>query len=412
MRTFLIIALFFCISTNRVYAITLFNNDSIRISIFTCGPGDDLYSKFGHTAIRVRNESVDDDIVFNYGMFNYNSENFIWRFILGDTDYELGAEITTSFISRYKKEGIAMNEQVLNITNDEAKALLRSLMVNYMPMNRVYRYDFLYDNCTTRAKDIIETSFVDGTVVYDISSSDSLVTYREMLHDCLKDIPWIRLGIDCLLGAEVDRVPEKNKSIFLPGVLMNAIDNSYIKYKDGLCKKLILSNNSIIKNKIKDNLNFDFSFNSFLHPVFVFTCLFLISVFLMTFELKKGVVFWIYDIFVMLLLGLSGLIVSFLFFFSKHPAVDSNWLVIPLNPLYIVWIPFLIYNNMWEKRSVLHKVSLVVLTSFVILLPFIPQDINISVVLLVLTMIVRDISNILVAGRIPNVYYEYNTKIS
>lgn len=394
-----------------VCAIGLYNDDSLRISLFTCSAGDDLYSKFGHTGIRVQNASIGDDIVFNYGMFNYSSENFIWRFIMGYTDYELGAEITSSFIDRYKKEGIAVNEQILNITNKEAKNLYRALMINYMPANRIYRYDFLYDNCTTRAKEIIESSLYDAAILYDISSSDSLRTYRDMLHTCLKDNPWLVLGIDCLLGAEIDCISNTKNSIFLPKDLMNVLNNSNIKYDNGLCKKTVLSNNFIVKES--NDLEVEATYKlGFLHPVFIFTCILLLSILLMVFEIKKGVVFWIFDIFIMSILGLSGLIVAFLFFFSKHPAVDSNWLVIVFNPLFLVWIPFQIYNNIWEKKSKLHMICFCILSLFVILIPFIPQEINISAILLILTMIIRNLSNVLVDSRIPNMYYDYKSKFS
>lgn len=126
------------------------NNDSIRLSLLTCAPGEEIYSLFGHTAIRYENSSQGIDVVFNYGLFSFNTPNFIFRFSLGETDYQLGATDYERFAAEYAFFGRSVWQQTLNLTDEEKTELIRLLQENYRPENRVYRYNFFYDNCATR----------------------------------------------------------------------------------------------------------------------------------------------------------------------------------------------------------------------------------------------------------------------
>ena len=134
------------------------NNDSTRLSLLTCAPGEEIYSLFGHTAIRYENPSQGIDIVFNYGLFSFNTPNFIFRFSLGETDYQLGATDYERFAAEYAFFGRSVWQQTLNLTDEEKTELIRLLQENYRPENRVYRYNFFYDNCATRPRDKIEES--------------------------------------------------------------------------------------------------------------------------------------------------------------------------------------------------------------------------------------------------------------
>ena len=162
-----------------------------KFSLLTCAPGEKIYELFGHTAIRyVEGDSI--DLVFNYGMFNFNSPNFIYRFVKGETDYELGIDVYRSFEYSYRRRGSAVYEQKLNLTPDETIMLLHSLLENYKPENRVYRYNYFYDNCTTRAKDMIEKA-ISGTVEFEPWAEDRRNNKRRWLGGK----PHIGHGDDC-----------------------------------------------------------------------------------------------------------------------------------------------------------------------------------------------------------------------
>ena len=132
-----------------------FHADSATVSLLTCSGGREVYEQYGHTAIRFNNNRG-TDITFNYGVFDFNTPDFVYRFIKGETDYQLGIEPFEYFRSSYARRGSEVREQVLNLTSDEKVRLFQSLCVNFQPENRIYRYNFFYDNCTLRARDMIE----------------------------------------------------------------------------------------------------------------------------------------------------------------------------------------------------------------------------------------------------------------
>ena len=135
--------------------------DDITISLLTCSPGSQVWSLYGHTAIRFQDPAHDVDLAINYGMFNFNQKNFIARFVFGITDYEMGIEPFAFFLQEYARNGRGVIGQRLNLTTKEKEAIADALNNNYKPANRVYRYNYFYDNCTTRARDILVNN-IDG----------------------------------------------------------------------------------------------------------------------------------------------------------------------------------------------------------------------------------------------------------
>src|ERR1035437_506830 len=132
--------------------------DSAVISLITCSPGQEVYSKFGHTAIRVKDPSNAIDIVFNFGIFSFETENFYYKFIKGETHYQLGVYETGFFLPEYVDRNSMVWEQILNLTTTEKRNLINNLLTNYEPQNRVYRYNFVFECCSTRPRDKILSS--------------------------------------------------------------------------------------------------------------------------------------------------------------------------------------------------------------------------------------------------------------
>lgn len=146
--------------SNEIYAVnnvqpSKADNDSIEISLLTCAPGKEVYSLYGHTAIRYNDKAKGIDIAINYGMFSFKTPFFIPRFIFGLTDYEMGIIPFDAFCEEYRYEDRDVIQQVLNLTADEKKEIIKAIETNYLPENRIYRYNYFYDNCTTRARDIL-----------------------------------------------------------------------------------------------------------------------------------------------------------------------------------------------------------------------------------------------------------------
>ena len=199
--------------------------DSIKVSLLTCSPGEKSFELFGHTGIRVQGPEKDMDIVFHYGVFNFNAPHFIYRFTKGETDYSIGTTSFRNFVLSYAVRNSGVMEQELNLTADEKEDLLQALVVNNLPQNRIYRYNFLFDNCATRPRDIVERC-IRGKI--DYIAPEGHTTFREMIHKCTFNFPWLTFGIDLALGAPLDKPVSYREEMFLPSVLMEAFGNAQV----------------------------------------------------------------------------------------------------------------------------------------------------------------------------------------
>ena len=359
--------------------------DSIEISLLTCTPGKDMYAKFGHTALRVRDYTINRDVVFNYGCFDYNANNFVLKFVLGQTDYLLDAEEFEFLKYRYGMLGNGVSEQVLNLSQEEANRLLAMLLENLRPENQEYRYNWLYDNCTERARDMIEKA-VDGKIEYaKVTNPD--ITVREMLHHCLETSPWVAFGIDLILGAEIDQKVTDRIMMFLPDVLKRESDGAHIIRQDGTRVEYVNRRAVVLEDTNAPEKAYTVG-----SPLFVFSLLLLFTMALFAYELRhRHYVMW-FDVVMHVCQGLAGLLVAFLFFLSEHPAVDSNWLVIILNPLPLFYAIWLIYCQRTKCHNWVAYINLAVLAAFLVTMTLCPQSFNPAMWLIVVSLLIRALS--------------------
>jgi len=358
--------------------------DSVQVSVLTCTPGKDLYAKFGHTALRVQNVTRRVDAVFNYGCFDYNADNFVMKFLLGKTDYLLGAEPFDYFIERYGQMGIGVTEQVLNLTEVEANELLGLLVVNLRPENQEYRYKWLYDNCTERARDMVEKA-VGGEVVYE--KAPTAVTVRQLLRQCLTDSPWTSFGIDMILGAEIDQKVDRRVQMFLPDVFRAEADEAHIINNKG-------ERTPYVKRKvvIMEETNEADTPHPLTSPRFVFSLLLLAVALIGWWEhIKKQYCLWV-DVLLHTAQGVAGILVAFLFFFSEHPGVSTNWLVILFNPLPLLYAAWLILCQQKKRKNVLAYVNLAVVAGFLVTMAVCPQSFDLAMWQVVLVLLVRAVA--------------------
>ncbi len=178
-------------------------SDSSRISLLTCSSGNELYSIFGHSAIRVSDPIRSLDIVFNYGTFDFYDPNFYPNFVRGHLNYILSVSPYREFKQSYVEEGRWIWEQRLNINLNEKQHLFDSLLINYRPENRYYPYDFFGDNCATRIRDIF-VKRVSREITFDYSSFEKGKSFRQLLMPNLARSQWAKLGINLLLGLPAD----------------------------------------------------------------------------------------------------------------------------------------------------------------------------------------------------------------
>ncbi len=222
------------LASQTLSAITL--SDSARVSLITCSPGQELYSCFGHSAIRVTDYRQGFDVVFNYGTFDFDQPNFYLNFVRGHMIYMLGVDRFDDFRMQYVYEQRNIYEQELNLNSTDRIKVFDFLVNNAKDENRNYRYDFLYDNCATRIRDVFQKN-VDG-VKFDYSTFTEQKSFRDLINDYSENEPWQQFGMGLLIGLPVDRQATPAQMCFLPDYLSRAFAHANINGQP-LCSKTI-----------------------------------------------------------------------------------------------------------------------------------------------------------------------------
>lgn len=369
---------------------TNMSDDSVSVSLLTCSPHDAIYSLYGHTAIRYRNLRTGDDWVFNYGIFNFKKPFFVLRFALGQTDYELGVIPFHIFEKEYKRFGCQVNEQILNIGDEDKTRIMSTLDDNLRPENRIYRYNFFYNNCTTRARDVIEDG-ICGKVVYAWENTKTNTTkalsFRDAIHIYTAGHPWAALGNDLALGSKADADMTPREQQFLPENLMKDFDGAKI-CSDGKYRPLIKSNRIIIeKNAGAVNCSTGDIWNTIFTPTLCALIFMALSIIIAYCELKRGKTFVVWDVFNMTATGVSGLIILLLFF-SEHPATSTNLQILTLNPMSLFFIPAVVKR----KKTSYWRISAILLILFWVLFPF--QSYAEGMIIVALSLLIRNWINL------------------
>lgn len=361
------------------------HSDSIRVSLVTCSPGTEVYAVYGHTALRVEIPTQGVDVAVNYGLFSFDAPNFVWRFIKGETDYVVGAVGYPMFEREYTERGSSVTLQELNLSAAEKEALVRSLDKNLRPENREYRYNFLYNNCSTKARDKVE-EVLRGSL--SVGGADSVSTYRTILHQYTADYPWLQFGIDYLLGLEADRPIGAREQMFAPEYLKNytaatrlAVSGREYPY---------VMDEEVVAPLAPQPHTFSFP----LAPVQMMVLLLLLTACICALEFLLERRQWWYDILLLTLQGLMGCVVAFLFFFSGHPTVGSNLHVIYLNPLPLLFMPFIIRDLVKNRKSVLSYVLGGLLVVFLVVALLACQYIQPAAYMLVAILLLRVVHNV------------------
>jgi len=306
--------------------------DSIEVGLLTCSAGQKVYSLYGHTAIRYHDLRTGEDWTFNYGVFNVKKPYFVLRFLFGLTDYELGALPMDIFVQEYRREGRTVTEQVLNMTTDEKHRLWNELAVNYKPENRVYRYNYFYDNCTTRARDMIELAF-GGRLAYGHAAdadADGL-SYRSLIHAHTVEHPWAAFGNDVCLGLKADWSTDWRERQFLPEVLMGDMAKATVSDGGSNSPAVLLTRTVVDGRQQVAESEFPLS------PTACAWLLLAVTLAVSGVEWKAKRWLRFYDALLMLAQGVAGIIVVALLF-SEHPTTSTNLTALLLNPLPLLFL--------------------------------------------------------------------------
>jgi hypothetical protein len=358
-------------------------SDSAKISLLTCGSGNELYSVFGHSALHVSDPSNDINWVYNYGTFDFNTPNFYLKFANGNLNYLLSVGRFQYFLPGYFQEGRWVKAQILNLDKVEKQRLFDALQLNAKKENRDYRYDFFFDNCATRLRDQVFNA-VSGEVALKDSIGQGL-TYRQLYSKYLEKSPWIEFGIHLLLGVKADLKADAWHEMYLPEYLYYQFQNSQIVDANGIKKPLVLMNDNLIlmdENKTETSLFIPF----------VVFLLFFAGVVALTFiGIKTKRDFYSIDLLLLVLSGLSGLLFVFLWFFTRHGVTAQNFNLMWALPTNIV-LAFL-----WGLKSTINLGFTKYLTCattalaliFVLGMAWFPQVFSKGLVFLVLSILTR-----------------------
>ena len=359
-------------------------SDSMRVSVLTCSPGQEVYALYGHTAIRVQHPGKEVDEVFNYGVFSFSKPHFLWRFVLGQCDYMVESLPWDIFVREYLQRGSSITAQELNLTQQETQLLVNNLQENCLPENCVYRYNFLYNNCTTKVRDMVEQA-INGHIQYP----DTLPcqTFREILHLYTEKHPWAQEGNDLLLGAEVDTLLTERAAMFAPENMMNAFNGAFICTPTGDQRPLVLHTEILLEAR-PQTVEPEFPLLPWQAMlVFAIGCLFVLLL-----EAWTRRLFWLWDVLLLLLQGMAGTLLTFMLLFSEHPAVGSNWQVWILNPIALIGIPLVIKAAIKHENTLWYTFQFAVITSFLLFSPWIPQEFAKITIPLALCLLTRPVS--------------------
>ena len=368
--------LFTAIPAHQVQSAPL--SDSAKISVLTCAPGDALYSYFGHCAVRVNDLLQDIDIVFNWGTFDFATPNFYSKFVRGRLNYMLSVSNYTDFKTEYILEKRSIYEQDLVLSPAQEQVLFNNMLVNYQPENRFYLYDFFFDNCATRIRDIIDSSLVGGLTFYDSQYAEE-VSFRQLLDPYIGHDGWLDFGIDLALGLPSDKIAQPFDYMFLPDFLMEQLVTATLE--DGTLAADVARTLYEAPERSYDKKPWG--------PDTVFWSLLTFIVLITLWEYwKQKRAHWI-DTVIFTLFGLLGWFLVFLWIGTDHKVMEKNLDLLWAIPLYI---PVAFFVRSYKRRSWVGRFFTVtfVLHFFTLLLfPLMKDMLSVYILPLVLIVTLR-----------------------
>jgi hypothetical protein len=355
--------------------------ESAEISVMTLGPYQlELYSAFGHTAIRVYDPTIDLDLVYNYGVFDFNQKNFYLNFAKGKMIYKLGLTYYEPFRDFYISQNRDIREQVLNLSDEQTQAVYTFLKNNYKPANRDYLYNYVYENCASKIPDVLD-AVLGEKLTYDSSYMADGKTIRGLMHDYLGAQPWGEWAIDIGLGAQIDKVADRKESMFLPDYVFNALALTTIQ-NDSTTLPLIRNTKLVYTSKDEE------SENGWLTPMNFFVLLFFIGGFITHRNMKSGKrTRWLDG----LLFGFAGFVGLWLVFLWAATAHLSTWNydLLWAIPFHFV-IVFLMRFKKFKNFSIAYfKITGIVYGLLLLTWAILPEPINMALVPFTLLLLLR-----------------------
>lgn len=323
-----------------------------KISILTIGPGTSLNDAFGHNAIRITDPVYKFDIVFDYGRYDFETENFYLKFAQGKLDYQISQSKFETFFGYYQYYNRSVKEQVLNLSSKQKNTLYDLLKENVKPENKNYLYDFFYNNCATKIKDDIE-NILDYQVVYTPSPNFKQFTFRNLIRSDLNQNSWGSLGIDIALGSKIDQIASVEEHMFLPKYLHQLLENARLKTDNSKlvsASKTLSPSDAVAKN------------NLFSSPLFVLGILALIMLLITYKDFKNNSRSKWLDLGLFAITGCIGVFLLLLWFATDHQTTAYNYNLLWACALNLLFLPS-IRKSRLNNRGLSYLKFLVLLLS-------------------------------------------------
>ena len=327
-----------------------------EVSLLTADPGTELYSSFGHSAIRLREIGPDGrDLVFNFGTFDFDTPNFYGKFATGKLNYMLSVVPYDRFIIEYDYYKRGLREQVLYLNQEQKDYLLQHLDAQYAPERRFYKYDFFYNNCATKIRDAFDIAMGEQLVWSDSVAEEK--TFRNLIDEFVLPLPWADFGIDLALGAVIDRPATELEKQFLPTYMEQAFGNATI-LENGVSRPLVKQSRVLLEYPKEE------AQQSLLNPTVIFWFLVVLFAALTLYGFKKGKLMKGLDVALFGSVGILGVVVAFLWFFTDHSATAWNWNILWAFPghLVLVWGLVARPNATWISSYLLFVMGATVMT--------------------------------------------------
>ncbi len=312
-------------------------SEQSEISVLTIGPGTSLNDAFGHSAFRIKDPIKGIDLVFNYGVYDFETPNFYLKFAQGKLNYLMGVNYYEDFFENYVAQNRTIKEQVLNISLIEKQKLFDYLLNNYKPENRAYLYEFFFDNCATKIRDVIEITSNYG-VEFETPKDLKSLTFRQLIYKNVQKNSWGSLGIDVALGSVIDKKATAYEYMFLPEYIYEFFNNTYFPISD---KPLVKKINILYEKQGKTPSN-----TFFLSPLMVFGLLSLFMLFVTFKDYKKNTQSKWLDVTLFSFTGIIGILVLLLWFATDHKGTHQNY-----NLLWAFVLNIFVIGQLFRKKA-------------------------------------------------------------
>lgn len=349
-----------------------------KLSLLTVGTGQDLAAKFGHTGIRLQDPAIGIDVVYGYGTYNFEDPNFYLNFTRGKLDYTITRYPFDLFKKSYVIEQRWIKEQELDLDLPQQKAIIGFLETNLLPQNRLYKYDFLFENCATKIPEVFEKNLGDA-LQFDYEHLDQQFTFRQLIHQNLDINSWSNFGIDLALGSVIDRKATPYEHLFLPIYVYEQLKHTTVNGKPIVTKESVVLD---IPTQ-EDNSFF------LLTPAFWLGLLLLVVVYFTFTDVKQNTrTKWI-DTLLFSLTGIAGVIILFLWFLTDHDATKGNYNILWAFAPNLIIAFYLLKNRpaKWLRTYIVIALTLLVISVVLWLLKI--QLFSLLMIFILLSLAIR-----------------------